>query len=430
MTRGWGRWRPASAYWRDVSWLASGAVAAQALNLLALPVLTRLYQPSAFGVLAAFTQVVAFLTLLVTLRYEYAVPLPRRRHEASAVMLLVAMLAAGGTLLWTVTAFLATPWLRQLNDEMPVGLWWLAPLAAGLAAWVLAQQHEVQRHQEYRRVGGAEVLTKAAYFVVAGVMALWWVSPVGLAVATVIASVARGLWLARGQQWPQRLRATWQRRRRWLALALRQRRRHSALSRSMLVSHLMMTGTGTLPTLYLGQVHGSGTLGQWALVVSTSYLPSALIGAAIGNVYFQRAAQAWGRGESIALLWRTTARRLAWIGVPVYALFALIAPWLYPLLFGSQWAQAGQFAAVMALSSGLAFLSTPLDRTCIVVGAWSYIPIWHALRLGTTALVLGASHYWSWPAATLVLFLTVQMSAMYLIDFAAERRFAMRLRAP
>jgi hypothetical protein len=61
-----------------------------------------------------------------------------------------------------------------------------------------------------------------------------------------------------------------------------------------------------------------------------------------------------------------------------------------------------------------------------VVGAWLYIPLWHAARAVSTGLVA----WWAWRAGwTLQEFvpaLVVQMSLLFLIDYAAQYRFARR----
>ena len=60
-------------------------------------------------------------------------------------------------------------------------------------------------------------------------------------------------------------------------------------------SHLMATVTGAAPLLYISHAYGSNPLGQFALVMSTIFLPASLLGAASCQVYYQRAAADWSR---------------------------------------------------------------------------------------------------------------------------------------
>ena len=417
-------WRDSlSSYWRDISWVASGTVIAQAISLLSMPLLTRLYDPAAFASLSIFTQLAALAAVVLTLRFEYALPLPRRRLDAVALLWLVVALGAAGALLWTGVAALLAPQLAGMLSSESALLWLLAPLTGMLISLAVATQYFAQRQLNYRRIGIAEVGNKVVYLLTA-LLGLWLLpSPAGLLLAVGAGALGKTLLLASPDSL-ERWRGRRRRARAWARLLLRNAARYRGLSASMVGSHLMLTLTGLIPSLYVAQAFGADTLGQMALVISTTYLPSALIGAAVGQVYFQRAAQRWAQGQDFAELWRITARKLALIGLPIYAGLALVAPWVYPIVFGAQWQLAGQFASIMSLSAYLSFLTTPLDRSCIVAGAWRYIPLWHFGRLASTVAVVALSRWLDWSATTFIIALTLQMSLLYLIDFFAERAFA------
>lgn len=192
----------------------------------------------------------------------------------------------------------------------------------------------------------------------------------------------------------------------------------------MVASHLSGTVTGLAPILYIVQFHGDESLGQFNLVTMTIFLPASLIGTAIGQVYYQRAAKLWAEGLPFDALWRQTALHLLLIGAPVYLLIALLSPWAYPLLFGAQWTAAGELAPWMAIPAFCAFLSTPLERSCLVTGRWKYQMAWHGLRALTTLGLVAVSAHLGLEFVRFLQLLVVQMSAMYMIDLAMEHRFS------
>ena len=67
--------------------LATGSGIGKIIGIAAIPILTRIYAPEDFGVLAVFTALVTIHAPLVTLRYVLALPLPR--HDGVAFNLLV-----------------------------------------------------------------------------------------------------------------------------------------------------------------------------------------------------------------------------------------------------------------------------------------------------------------------------------------------------
>src|SRR5262249_23603925 len=72
----------------------------QALSVAASPVLTRLFSPRDYGILAVFSSVMAVLTIVSGGRYEVTIPLPRHDRDALNLLglcLLVNTLATLGT---------------------------------------------------------------------------------------------------------------------------------------------------------------------------------------------------------------------------------------------------------------------------------------------------------------------------------------------
>jgi len=67
---------PKNAFVRSVSVLVGGTAGAQILLVLAAPLLTRLYTPEDFGLLAVYASLLALIGVISSLRYELAIPLP------------------------------------------------------------------------------------------------------------------------------------------------------------------------------------------------------------------------------------------------------------------------------------------------------------------------------------------------------------------
>lgn len=176
--------------------------------------------------------------------------------------------------------------------------------------------------------------------------------------------------------------------------------------------------------LFIADHYGANALGQYGLVVSTLYLPSVVLGQAIGQVYYQRACRLHADGRPFAELVVETSRNLVKIGIPLYALIALLAPQCYPFIFGSEWARAGELARWLSVAAVAGFLSTPLDRTSIIVGAWWYLSAWHTLRAVLTVSCLFVSLIFDLPFESCILMLSLQNAVAYGLDWVASWVFA------
>lgn len=91
---------------RNVVTLMMGTAFSQALLILATPFLTRLYSPEEFGIYGSFLSIAAILTVIISLRYELAIVLPKSNKEAKGLVLLSLIIATGFTVLLFVIILL------------------------------------------------------------------------------------------------------------------------------------------------------------------------------------------------------------------------------------------------------------------------------------------------------------------------------------
>jgi len=407
----------ASHYLRDVLLQASGNSAAQLLGIVAMPLLTRLYAPSDFAAFNLFTQLVAGLAILLTLRFEYLVMLPAEKSEADDVLRLTIFMGAIHVLWLTPLLWILPGQWAWLRSQGAIAHWlWLAPISAYAVSLAVGFQQAVQRGGDFRASALAEFVGRSAYVACAMVGSLALPNIVGLMASTLANGVAKLFWLMRAGSDCARM---------WLQLSsapIAMSIRRMAVSTS--VSNLISLFSGIAPMIFIADRYGANALGQYGLVVSTLYLPSVLLGQAIGQVYYQRACRLHGDGLAFAHLLIATSRNLAKLGLPLYALIALISPLVYPLVFGAEWVSAGELARWLCIAALAGFLSTPMDKTSIIVGAWWYLSAWHALRAALTAACLIGATIYNLPMQTFILLLALQNALAYGIDWAASFAFA------
>ena len=68
-----------SKFYINIITLITGTAMAQAVPLALSPILTRLYTPKDFGFLAIYMSVATVATTLVTLKYDTAIIIPKKR---------------------------------------------------------------------------------------------------------------------------------------------------------------------------------------------------------------------------------------------------------------------------------------------------------------------------------------------------------------
>ncbi len=117
---------PNTTLWTLFLQLSRAGLGAQLIGLAVYPIISRLFEPSDFGVRATFSALLMLLLPFATLNLEFAVPLAQSRKEAAALFntsLWITLMLSGAALLMT-----GLVWLTPLAGH-PVGpfLWLLAP---------------------------------------------------------------------------------------------------------------------------------------------------------------------------------------------------------------------------------------------------------------------------------------------------------------
>lgn len=420
-----------SSYWRDILWQASGNSLAQAIGVLGVPLLTRLYTPHDFALQNLFLQVVSFAAGIITLRYEYFIQLPKEDSDAKHLLHLVLLLGFIACIIFTsIIWFFRDTFSYWLGDATLAPWLIFAPLTALLICYGLALQHSVQRKRNYRKSGLSELVGKSSYILCGTLGSYFSVGALGLIAAPAASALGKVVCLVNLTKSKSiSLDLLEESNKKIVNLKLfniwRLARTYAHLSSSMFFSHLMLTCMAAIPSIFIARAYGYEVLGKFALVASTIALPSSLIASAIGQVYYQRAAECWAKGESFADIRKSTAKRLIMISLPIYTCVGILSPWVYPLIFGSVWADSGHYASIMCIYTLFSFVSGPLDRTSLIVGAWWYLPSFQTVRVLTAMLVTFLSGSNNWSFDVFLMLYTGQLAFMYLVDYCAGWRLSL-----
>lgn len=372
---------PKNQFARSVSILVGGTSSAQFLIIMASPVLTRLYTPSDFGILAVFAGLLALLGVIASLRYEIAIPLPKTDQDAANVVALCLLLVgssamASGVLVFSIGKFVAS----NLGAPSLTEHLWILPFGVALSGTYTVFNYWAVRTKDFSTVASTKIRQSLA--------------TVGVQLLTFKAGALALLLGQTGGQGVGTLR---------LAKSALQKDefRHLSLSgvKEAAVVHrrfplysvpaaLANTGSKHLLPLALSAFFGAMPAGLFFIAHRIVFLPSSLLGAAISKVYLSEAAEARRQG-TLGSLTTQTHDKLAKISMPVAVLVAFVSPEMFFYVFGPDWKQAGEFASYMA--------------------PWLYMQFCTSAM--TVFLVTGHQHYSLFMQAVLI---TVQTSSLFI----------------
>lgn len=357
---------PKGRFARAVALLVGGTALGQVVVAFASPILARLYTPEEFGVLAVYSSLVATVTVVSSFRYEQAIPLPK--EEAAAINLLVVSLfallivavATGLFLLFAADYFLVGLGMPGLRDYL-----WLVPLGVIGNGFYQVLNYWAVRRQDFTAIARTRVardLAKVSIQVGGGLanLGVW-----GLLLGYLTGAFAGNALLARrGWRTDKHLlrgHVNW-------GAMVTVAKRYIRFPLFSTWAALFNVLGWQLPIVFLAAMYGPKAAGWFSLGHAVLAVPLNMVIESVAQVYLAEAARLVRENpKALKRLFLTILLRLSLVGaLPLFA-FSLVAPFVFPLVFGPAWERAGQYVQVLGAMYGVRLVVTPLAPTFSVL---------------------------------------------------------------
>lgn len=373
---------------RNVGMLAVGTAAGHVVSILAAPLLTRVYSPADFGLLAVFTAVTAIASVAVSLRLGLAVAVPAENEEGIEIVLvgvmLVAVMAALSAILVALfggqlAALLGAPELRPLLAFLPLYLG-SAGIFNMLNFW-FARENRFGPVAALNTVRG--VLVAAAQYVLgvlrtgaAGLVAGHVAGPVVQAVGLLaVSSRIKDKMLVGTLDW-RRVKVVLGKYRMFILYGTPQA--------------LVNAFNQSMPALVLTATFGASVAGFYLMAHRLVSAPVSLVGRSVRQVIYPQLARAFDKGEASRSATRTTLAMAA-LAVPAAAVIFVFGPSLFAWLLGAQWREAGEFARWLILWLAVGFVNIPSVSLIPLLDMQRWHLVYEVVYLGArlAALLIG-----------------------------------------
>lgn len=408
---------------RAAAQLVRGSAIAQAVVLLALPWITRLYSPEQFGRLGVFLSFVSLAAVPVMGKYELALAAASNNREATRILRLSLRLLPAGALLATGGLLLLT-FIPELGlGRLP--RWWswfFLPLVGAFAFASLSRCWCV-RYRDYAAVAQAAVIQNSVRVGTLLVCGLSGLTSVGLLAGEVLGRGGAALRMGV----PVLTSALAQGRRRKGMMLKRTARRYADFPLYCLPSAWLDALVLAAPLPLLVHFFGDSVGGAYDLVARLYSLPLLLLGPALSDSFWGQLAGLAGHSPSAARdFLDRTAWRLFWLGLVPMLVLALVGPTLIGVVFGSQWRLSGRFAPLLAPLALAQFVVSPLSQSVAVYRAYRLKLLTDVGRLVAMFAAIGGCAWFRAGPAAAVGALAVAGTVAYVSYFVVLRLIAAR----
>lgn len=386
----------------------SGSALGQGALLAASPLLARLYDEEAFGVLALVTSTSAVLGAVASGGWERAVVSTRSETVARALVALgIATSVAVGAAVAVPAGLLAGALADGLGAPPLAGLWWLLPLTSTTVGVQRTVAVALVRRSAFGSLGRRNAVQGLAQVALALALSPGG-GPLGLALGPAVARTLGSVGaLARGRGRRRRAVPV----RVLVAVAGRSWRRATSSCASSLVNVVGLQA----PVLLLSTTFGATTVGLVALATRLVVSPAVVVAEAVGHVVDARLGETVRAGRPRAAH-QVTRSVLACsvVAVPGAAALWALAPVAAPLLAGDGWDGLVDVVRWTVVSGATQFVALPVSRTLVLLHRPGAQLAWDVVRFGVTTGTLLVTAAVSHDALTTIAAWALSTAACYL----------------
>lgn len=359
--------------------ITSGTLVGQIVVAAATPLLSRMYPPEAFGAFSAVLAIASAIGPAAAFKFDSALLLPKTDADAKNLLGLALVATALTSVVTGAGVALLGPLLfREIWEALPFAALWIAAIVLATGVFTSLVQATL-RSKSYGLLGWRSAIQSIGTTIAQLGIGMFLTTPGGLLGGALFGRLLgfgaltrslRPILRARGGARPASLiREYWR-------------------SPVILAPSSLLNALGTqLPLVLVAAWFGADVAGQLGMAQRLVFLPAALIGAALAQVFGAEIAQRLREhaGSSRGLYLKATWR-IGLVAVPMCAAILFASPLLLPWILGPDWQQSGYLAQAMALSASVGLIVSPLSQVYLVHQSLASL----AMDSSRVVLILGA----------------------------------------
>jgi len=345
-----------SDFLKNVATLISGTTLAQIISLAIYLVITRIYTPDDLGVYALFMSIITITVIIASGRYELAVMLPKKDTDAVNLVALGAVLSliTSVLLLIIVLGFHHRIALLLGNEKIDIWLFFV-PVATLLNGIYQSLNYWSNRFKRYRNITAANLGQSLANSAVKLGVGAVVNGPLGLITGTLTGQLAGfsifGTSFFRNNS--NMLKEV------SFAKVLAVAREYKLFPRYNMLHGIINNFSGSLPVFVLTSYFGSAVAGLYSLGLTVLFRPLNLVGGALKQVLSQQIIQKENAGEPILPNLKQILIKLVQFSILPFIILGLFAPFIFNILFGDEWEEAGRYTRLIVIWLFFVLLSAP-----------------------------------------------------------------------
>lgn len=378
------RFLPKSEFGRNVLTLMSGSGAAQALPIMISPILTRIYEPSDFGLYAIYVLLISILGGIATLKYELAIIQADTDDEANVLLILTVIISLVISLFLLIIFIIYGTEIADFLENPDIKLWLiLAPISILITGISQAYTYWHIRNKNYSIISTSTILGAGTTSTLQ-ILGVFFTHS-GLILALVLGRLANLINLIKQKEEKTKLNFNKNTKKDIFASS----KKYSQLPKYAVFGALVDNASVQLPILFINKFYGLTTTGFFSLTFRVLNLPASLISSALSKALMQKIVEIKkNRSEYLYKFLIKILFILVSMTAPVVIVFYFFSNDIFALIFGENWREAGSFAKILIFAIAIRFIVSPLSGILALKEYVKYGTAWQIIYFSTMITTL------------------------------------------
>jgi len=388
--------KPKSEFSRNVLTLMTGTTIAQAIPIAISPILTRIYTPEDFGVLAFFAAIVSIFGSIANGRYELAIMLPKKDEDAINIFALGVLITSVVSIILLCVVILFNKQITRLSGNDEISFWlYFVPLTVFLMGIWNILNYFNNRKKQYKDIAKATIIKSIGIAIIQLSIGSVKSGVTGLITGQIISQFFANTKLLKNITKDKILISKVS-----IVKIIALAKHHKDFPKYSVPTTLLDVMSLQAPIFMLSSLYlSSAMVGFYSFANRILQFPSGLISSSIGQVFYQSFAQLQNDKNAQLQLLYSTWKKLFLLGIIPFSIIFFLGEEIFTIVFGQNWDEAGKIASILSPMIFAMFISSSTSSAFTV------------LRMQNIGLYFGIFVLFTRP---LSIFLGYQMESFYI----------------
>ena len=368
-----------NSFIRSVFTLASGTAIAQVLVILTAPILTRLYNPRDFGILANYNALLEIILVCSMLRYEMIISLQKSQSARNLNIATCLIFLTIATLIcFTVVSLNSEVIVRHYAIEDNINIFLFLPISLFVSGIFYILHYTHISNNEFKVIRNNMIIQPCAN--VGMQLSFYKLEIIGLLFSQILSKIFAVYYYLKIINFTTfkytKLKKT---------LIYHFIKMNWRIPVFTLPSNFLNTINSQVVPIYLVAIFDASSAGLYFLTMKVISGPVKLIGSALGSVFLSRVGKE--SDEEVNLLINKIVLYTATMCIVPMVIFTLHSPSIFTFIFGDVWAKSGSLIVLVLPWILLQFQWSPISH---IMNARGYQSNLFIIQIVSSILRLGS----------------------------------------